>query len=95
MGAYKRDTSSKASICIDCVRAVGGESGCSWSNGFIPEEGCEFEIVPYGYLAESGRETYDRRGHCDITYRITKCPKFERDEPRDINKAIKMLWGKE
>lgn len=78
-------TRGRTSICISCRRAIGGESGCSWSNDFIPVAGSEYELVPYEYVGE-GKKKADGRGYCFITYWIKRCPLYEEDEKRVVKK---------
>lgn len=62
---------NKANICINCKNAVPDNRGhgCEWSRNFDP--------VP-GWTAEP---TILRAGGNEIeSYRITDCPKFERDD---------------
>lgn len=39
----------KKTLCWDCKKACGGESGCSWFNGFVPIPGWDAEENEFGY----------------------------------------------
>ena len=71
----------KTNICFDCKKACGG---CSWSEIDPNTEKPRFEPVE-GWTAKKTSLLFSN-GHGDlrreITYHITACPLFERDEPR-------------
>jgi len=75
----------KASICFDCQRACGG---CSWSE-IDPETGHP-RFQPIQGWAATTSYLYSTKGKNSgwiSTYRVTDCPLFVRDEPRELMKG--------
>ena len=70
----KRTSYSQASICFDCEKACGG---CSWSE-YDATKNCTRFKIPEGATFEP---VYDVKGRI-YTYRITKCPLFEKTPDR-------------
>lgn len=62
------DTTNRANICMECVNACGG---CSWSKNFTPVDGWTAEKVE--------RRHTDGYRTVDEGYRITDCPKFQKE----------------
>lgn len=82
---YLVPTNSRANICFDCQKACGG---CSWSEIDPSTKKPRFEPVP-GWTAEPIRMQIGNNQYGKVmtdTYRITACPEFVADEPRQVEK---------